>query len=142
MAGRKRHDPAVRSADGRTNYDRVGGKDPSRHYVLTNPNDPEMGTDHYVQDLGYEVETKRSGGPTVSASRRLVDGAPLNQGGLVLVSCPIEEFNARFEEGQERASMLERRILKEDGLQDGLRGRGWEMRVERDRGYTPAGEEA
>lgn len=141
MAARKRIDPSVRPADGRTSYDRVGNKDANRHYVLTNPNDPESGTDFYLSALGYELETKRAGGPTVAGSHRLTDGATLSQGGMVLVSCPMEEFTARYEEGQAQASLLERRILKEDGLQDGLRGRGWEMRVDRDRDYRP-GEEA
>lgn len=135
MAGRRRHDPAVRPADGRTSYDKVGGKDPSRHYVLTNPNDPETGTDYYVSELGYEVEKVRPSGPVTGSSRRAADGAPVTSGGMVLVSCSKEEYDARVEEGQTMASQIERRILKEDGLQDGLRGRGWEMRVDRDRGY-------
>lgn len=141
MAARKRIDPSVRPADGRTSYDKVGGKDPGRHYVLTNPNDESTGTDHYVNDLGYEIETVRPSGPITGASRRAKDGAPITAGGQVLVSCSIEDFNARVEEGQQLASALERRIIKDDGLQDGLRGRGWELKVERDRAYQ-AGEEA
>lgn len=140
MAGRKRLDPVLRAADGRNRYDKIGGKDPNRHYVLTNPNDEQTGTAHYENELGYQVETVRAGGPSTAASRNATPGAKVTSGGQVLVSCPLEEFQAREAEGQALSGALERRILKDGGVEDGMRGRGYEISVERDRGY--AGEEA
>lgn len=140
MAGRKRIDPAVRPADGRTGYDRVAGKDAGRHYVLTNPNDEATGTDHYVQELGYEVEKVRPNGPVTGASRRAQDGAPVTSGGLVLVSCPMEEWEARSNDGQERVTQMEKRILRDDALQDGLRGRGWDMKARLERDFGGSGQ--
>lgn len=134
MAGRKRHDPVVRAADGRRSYDRIAGKDPSRHYVLTNPNDEETGTAFYVEQLGYTVEKVRADGPTSSASRAGELGSKVTAGGQVLVSCPMEEFEARESDGQSLSGALEARILKEGGdTRDPLRGRGWEIGIERNR---------
>lgn len=134
MAGRKRHDPVVRAADGRRQYDRIAGKDPSRHYVLTNPNDEDTGTAFYLNDLGYVPEEVRVGGPSSGASRQGALGSKVTAGGQVLVSCPMEEFEAREAEGQSLAGVLESRILKDGGeAKDPLRGRGWEIGIERNR---------
>lgn len=144
MAIRKRFDPAARPADGRTNFDRIGGKDPDRHYVLCNPNDEATGLAHYVHELGYEVETVRKGGPTTAASRNATDGAKVTSGGLVLVSCPREDYEAREAVGQHVAGELEGRILKDGGaVMDAMRGRGVEMsaRLSRDTNVF-AGEDA
>lgn len=138
MAGRKRLDPVARPADGRKNYDYVAGKDPNRHYVLANPNDDATGLASYL-DRGYAVETVRTGGPATPTTKDAAPGAKVTRGGLVLVSRPMEDHRLEEAEGQELASAFERRILRDGGVEDGLRGRGFQIGFTRD---SYAGEEA
>lgn len=132
--GRKRHDPVVKAADGRRNYDRIGGKDPARHYVLTNPNDEETGTAHYVNQLGYVVEHVRAGGPASAASYQGEQGAKVTSGGQILVSAPMDHFETRVSDGQALAGVLEDKILKRGGIEDALRGQTYEMGARFERG--------
>lgn len=132
--GRKRHDPVVKAADGRKPYDRITGKDPSRHYVLTNPNDLETGTAYYQNELGYEVEQVRPNGPKSSASYQGESGAKVSSGGQILMSCPMEVFESRTSAGQEMAGLLESRILRRGGIEDAMRGQSFEMGARFERG--------
>lgn len=131
MAGRKRHDPVSRPADGFRGWDRVKNLDPNRHYVLTNPNDDDTGTAYYVGALGYEIEHERPGGPKSAVGRTVKEGDAVTAGGQVLVSCPLEEKRARDAQGWAFADAMDRRILRDGNIEDGLRGRGYTMGVHR-----------
>lgn len=131
MAGRKRHDPISRPADGYRPIDRVKNLDPNRHYVLTNPNDEEVGTPFYTDVLGYEVETVRADGPRAAIGRTVKEGSAVTSLGLVLVSCPKEEKDARDAKGWAMSDAIDRRILKSGNIEDGLRGRGFAVGVDR-----------
>lgn len=133
-AGRKRHDPVVRAADGQRSFDRVAGKDPARHYVLTNPNDEETGTAYYLNQLGYEVEKVRPNGPTSSASYQGTEGGKVTSGGQILVSAPMDRFETRVTDGQEMAGLLEKRILRHGGVEDAMRGQNFELGARFERG--------
>lgn len=131
MAGRKRHDPVARAADGRQTHDQIRGKDPTRKYVLVHPSD----IDNYLVlgeswglDIGMTVDTVRPGGPRASG-RKIPDGAEVTSGGHVLMSCPLPKWE-EYETLMARQSFeVEKRILKDEGLMaDGLRGRILGMR--------------
>lgn len=129
MAARKRHDPESKPADGRRSFDRISNKDPRRHYVLASPHDSDTGVDFYVSALGYDIERHRADGPRANV-KSAQEGDEVRSGGLVLVSCPIEEHELRVAEGQLLPDKIDRRILKSGNIDDGLRGRGFEMGVD------------
>ncbi len=131
MAGRKRIDPVSRPADGFRPWDRVRNLDPNRHYVLTNPNDDDTGTSFYTNQLGYDVELVRTGGPISAIGKTIKEGDAVTSGGQVLVSCPIEEKQARDEQGWAIADAMDRRILRDGNIDDAFRGRGLSMGVDR-----------
>lgn len=125
MAGaRKRHDPPSREADGRTQWDEIGNKDPGRHYVLTDPNDRMSGTQFYLR-RGYEIEHRRADGPTVSGEYQpaKADGDEIRSGDLVLVSRPMSVHEAEQKRQSRPSEEIEKRILKEENVEDGFRGR-------------------
>lgn len=122
MAGRKRHDPVSRDVDGRVSYETILNKDPERHYALVNPND-ETGLNYYLA-RGYEVEIKRPDGPRPTLSKVVADGDEHRPGGQVLVSRPMVEHEAEYARLSSISAQIERKILKDENLQDGLRGRG------------------
>lgn len=130
MAGRKRHDPVSRPADGRRPIDRISNLDPGRQYVLTNPNDHETGTDLYVGALGFEVETYRQGGPRPAVGRTFTEGDAVTSFGQVLVSRPIEMKIAEDAQGEAISRALDRRMLKDGNVDDGFRGRGLDYKVD------------
>lgn len=138
MAGRKRHDPVSRPADGRRPIDRILNMDPGRQYVLTNPNDPETGTDFYVGVKGFEVELQRQGGPRAAVGRTFKEGDAVTSFGQILVSRPIEEKIAEDEQGEAIARALDRRMLKDGNVEnDGFRGgRGLSYGVHREETST------
>lgn len=124
MAGRKRHDPVVRAADGRQSHDRIRGKVPGVNYVLVHPD----AVDYYIDELGYEIETLRPGGPR-SSGRKLPDGTEVRSGGHVLMSCSQEKRDEHDASLAVQSFEVEKRILKDEGLvSDGLRGRILGMR--------------
>ncbi len=137
MAGRRRFDPVAKAADGRVLADRVSGKSPDRHYALVDPNNEETGLSDYLS-RGYEAELKRPGGPVIPGMSG-PDGKPLSRRGQVLVSRSMVEHEEEVERGQQLTSALESRILKDGGIDDGMRGRGYEIAINRPVG---AGEEA
>lgn len=124
MAARKRHDPPSRPTSGFRQYDKITNLDTeNRDYVLVNPNDEECGLPFYLS-LGYELERERPDGPksVVKSSR---EGGSVTSGGLVLVSCPIEERRARDAAGAQLADAWDRRMLKDGNIAgDGFRGQG------------------
>lgn len=129
MANRKRIDPVSRPPDGSRPWDRIQGKDPSRHYVLVHPTNEDCGLPYY-ESLGYRVETASVDGPRSAMARTQRDGTEIRSGGLVLVSCPIEEHEARWQAGQRQADAIDRRTLKDANIDDPMRGRGYDYRVD------------
>lgn len=124
MAGRKRHDPVSRAADGRTQHDRIKNKDPNKNYVLVHPD----AVDYYVEEMGYDIEVYRPDGPRASG-RKLPDGSEIRSGGHVLMSVDKEKREAWDAELSVQSLEIEKRILKDEGLvADGLRGRIMGMR--------------
>lgn len=120
---RKRHDPQSRPADGRNEFDEIENKDPDRHYVLTDPNDPRTGTRSYLR-RGYVVEHERVDGPRVAGGRTTVtDGSEIRSGDLVLVSRPMVEHQKECDRLSRVSREIEKRILKDENVEDGLRGR-------------------
>ena len=137
MAGRRRFDPVAKAADGRVLADRVSGKSPDRHYALVDPNDQATGLPSYLA-RGYETELRRSGGPVIPGMIG-PEGTPLSKLGMLLVSRSMVDHEAEVEAGQQLTTELENRILKAGGIDDGMRGRGYEIAINRAVG---AGEEA
>jgi len=137
MAARKRIDPKSRPADGRRNYDGVINADPSRKYVWVNPNDEATGVSAY-EGMGYVLERKREGGPRAAVGKAVAEGEVVTSMGQYLMSCPLEDFEAETAAGQLRADALDRRILKDGGIEDGLRGQGFRMGVDRNPDITSA----
>lgn len=120
-----RIDPPSRPVDGETPQG-LRNADPSRHYVLANPNDAYCGLDHMVGVLGYEVETKRPGGPYFPGVNASADGTQITRMGLVLVSEPKEQYLARYNEGQRRCDSVMETVRKHgdpDGPWRGPTGR-------------------
>ena len=134
-AGRKRSDPKSRPADGRRAYDEVDRKDPNRHYVFANPNDEMTGVDSYLAQ-GYEVENKRPDGPKARVGKTTGDTVVSN--GMVLVSRPMSDHEAEVADGQARADQMDRRILKDGHIEDGLRGQTHRLGVDRNPDITSA----
>lgn len=131
MAGRKRHDPVARAADGRQTHDQIRGKDPTRKYCLVHPDAVDtylsLG-DNIGQNPGFIIEVNRPDGPR-SAGRKLPDGSEVRNGGHTLMSCPQDEWDAYQTVLSRQSFEVEARILKDEGLMaDGLRGRILGMR--------------
>lgn len=129
MSTRRRLDPPSNPTDGYRPYDKITNKQPDRHYVLTYPNDQESGTPYYTDILGYEVETVRPGGPRAAIGKTAKDGSEVRSGGMVLVSCPLAEYEARFRAGQVHADNFDRRALRDGNVDDPMRGRGYNYRA-------------
>ena len=131
MGRRKRIDPVSRPADGRSAMDIVLNRDPERHYVYANPNDDDTGVEAYL-GMGYEVETARPDGPRSAVRRTLAEGKAVTVRSQILMSRPLDEHLVEYHEGQAKADMMDRRILKDDIVeQDGLRGQNVRLGVDR-----------
>lgn len=121
--GRKRHDPISRPADGRNEFDEIENKDPDMHYVLTDPNDARCGTKSYLR-RGYHVVLESADGPRAAGGRATTaDGSEVRSGDLVLVARPMSETIKENERMSRVSREIEKRILKEENVEDGLRGR-------------------
>lgn len=132
MARRARLDPPSRPADGSRAWDKVGNKDPNRYYVLVDPNDQKCGLEPYMADpeLDWQMETHREDGPRPVVGRKAEKGANVMTGGMQLISCPLEQWQAKFEREQASIGVVERRILADGGIDDPLRGRHGRYKVE------------
>lgn len=137
MPARKRIDPTSRPADGRRPADRISGADPTRHYVFANPNDEETGVAAY-EAMGYEVEKVRAGGPRSAVGKTVTEGGNVTSKGQILMSCPMEDKEARDADGQAIATGWEKRILRDGNVDDGFRGRGrMQIAVDPDKTAAP-----
>lgn len=118
-----RRDPK-RHIDPEMQFGNVAGRDPSRKYVLANPNDPDRGVDYYLS-IGYVIEAPTDGGPRVVGGSKK-DGTWTFRG-QVLMSVDIErwteiqEVGADGRTGLALADLLEQKIVKPGGV-DGVRG--------------------
>ncbi len=119
---RKRIDPVSRTASGVRPWDRIRNQDPTRHYVLANPNDNDTGVAYYL-GLGYEVERWRKDGPVPLVAHTLKDGDEITVKGQVLMSISNDDHLKIDEEGRAYVDELERKMVKPGGV-DGLRGLG------------------
>ena len=130
---RKRNDPRSTAADGFRDYGKLLRRDPNRHYVLVNPNDPIAGVGTYEAE-GYGIEPVVEGGvrPVVGNSK---DGA-WHVMGQVLMSCPIEDFEEKTARGQGFSDAIDARMIKQGNIEkDGFRGRGVSLGVNRSLGH-------
>ena len=124
---RRRQDPVSSPASGMRAWEVVYQRDPDRHYVWADPNEPMTGVQNYLA-LGYEVETYRKDGPQPAVTRTLKDGGEITVKGMNLMSCPLEHLRTSYDEGQARADTTEKRIIKPGGV-DQLRGMGRGMSI-------------
>jgi len=136
MAARKRKDPTSHSADGYRAYDQIDGMDETREYKLVNPNDELSGVEVY-EAMGYTIETRRPGGPKPRVGKTVGDGQAITVLGQYLMSRPKSEAVAEYEAGQKRADALDRRILRDGNIDDGLRGQSHRLGVDRDQTSGP-----
>jgi len=131
---RKRHDPQSTAPDGYRQYDKLLRRDTGRHYVLVNPNDQIAGVTAYEAD-GYRLETKTEDGvrPVFGVAK---DGV-WQVMGQVLMSCPVEDYEARMASGQSLSDRIDERMLKRGNLEkDGFRGRGYTVGVNTSLGHA------
>jgi hypothetical protein len=92
--------------------------------VLVHPD----AVDDYLEDLGYVVERARVDGPR-AVGRKLTEGSEIRSGGHILMSCPLDQREARDAQLAKQSFEVEKKILKDEGLMaDGLRGRIMGMR--------------
>lgn len=141
MAGKKRIDPPVRSADGSRPFDAIRNADPTRHYVFVNPNDEMTGVSVY-ESMGYEVVKKTADGPSAVIGKTASDGEVVTVLGQVLMSCPREIRDEHVRYSDQMTATYENRISKhgadEIGRRHGEPGRwGAEVRVDRNADGTP-----
>lgn len=115
----KRNDPPSRPTDGDLQA-KIVNKDPNRWYILANPNDDWCGVAEML-NLGFEIERPRKDGPKIAGGRASAEGDRIELRGNVLMSCPLEVYKQRYEEGQRRADLIDEAIGRPGGI-DGLRG--------------------
>lgn len=94
-----------------------------RKYVLASKSDTLMGVEYY-EALGYEVELAKPGVNALKfvAGKTCREGQPLESFGHVCMSMSLadwehmEEFGVSGDTGQNRASLLEQRMLSKRGF--------------------------
>lgn len=116
-----RKDPPARAVDRSLQQGAIKGGDPSKHYVWAYK--VGLGGVGYYENIGYDVEIKRPGGPFCVSMRKSVgDGQPIEWQDNVLMSIDKEELAEQEAAAQLEVDALERRILSPGGVVDGLRG--------------------
>lgn len=106
---RPRIDPPAGTTAGYRPLDAVRGKDPSKHYVWVNPNDPITGLPMY-ESMGYVPEHYSKDGPRPVVGT-YKEGQPITcMGGPVLMSAPIEQFEEAQQAAWGHADMIAKRI--------------------------------
>lgn len=116
-----RVDPKSRPVDGDRNSGiRLVNADPRRHYVLANPNDEDTGLAFY-ESMGYTIETMRKDGPRFTGGKLSREGDRVTKSGQVLVSCPIEDYEAQEQAKLSYAAQVDRRSKAPGGV-DGVQG--------------------
>jgi hypothetical protein len=116
-----RKDPPRAAVDRSLQQGAIKGGDPTKHYVWAYK--VGLGGVGYYENLGYEVEIKRPGGPfCVSLRKGLGDGQPIEWQDNVLMSIEKTILAEQEAIAQLEVDALERRILSPGGVVDGLRG--------------------
>lgn len=121
-----RKDPAPRHLDGSSVWARLRNKDPDRHYVFVNKNDPESLA--YYEDAGYDPVVASDDGVKLAGGRTGAGpGQHIEMRGMLLFSvskerhAQIELQGADGDAGQKAIDQIEARILDKRGF-DPLRG--------------------
>src|SRR5256885_6878653 len=107
MAARKRVDPKSVPTDGYRHPEKILNRDPARHYVWVNPNDEDCGVSAYQANC-YEFERHTEDGVVVPRGSVKEDGVWTFKG-QKLMSCPLEMFQAAYEQGQSYSDAMDRR---------------------------------
>lgn len=116
-----RKDPPPRAVDRSLQQGAIKGGDPSKHYVWAYK--VGLGGVGYYENLGYDVEIKRPGGPfCVSLRKGIGDGQPIEWQDNVLMSIDKSVVAEQEAAAQLEVDAIERRILSPGGVVDGLRG--------------------
>lgn len=116
-----RRDPPPRRIERRQDS-AIKNADPEKKYVWVYKAS-QFGGIGYYENMGYEVEMQRDGGPmSVSARKARHEGQPVEFGDAVLMS--IDKAIAEEDEaaGQLEIDEMERRIIAPGGGVDSLRG--------------------
>lgn len=104
-------------------FDKLENANPERRYVWANKGQAYMpGGPGWFGELGYRVETIQPGGVRPRMRGSLKDGDEIAFGDLILMSVERDEFEAQVAYAQDKASELERQIIKRRGIPDPLRG--------------------
>lgn len=135
MAARKRVDPKSVPTNGSVNPERLQRRNPERHYVWVNPNDDDGGVEGYLAN-GYELERRTEDGVIAPRGAAKDDGVWTFKG-QKLMSCPLEDEEARRADGQAISDRIDQRILRDGQIEDGMRGRGYRLGVDKSQTSAP-----
>lgn len=134
MPARKRIDPKSVPTDGYRQAERVLNQDPNYHYVWVNPNDEDCGVASYLAD-GYEFV--RKGDQEQVPRGHVKEDEVWTFKGQKLMRCLAAERDERVSAGQDGVDAIERRMLRDGNIEDGLRGRGYRLGVDSSRTSGP-----
>ncbi len=116
-----RKDPPRAPVDRSLQQGAIKGGDPAKHYVWAYK--VGQGGVGYYENLGYDVEIKRPGGPfCISLRKGVGDGQPIEWMDNTLMSIDKTVLAEQEAAAQLEVDALERRILSPGGVVDGLRG--------------------
>jgi len=120
-AATARKDPPPREVDRSLQQGQIRGGDPSKHYVWAYK--VGLGGVGYYENLGYDIEVKRPGGPYCTSLRKSIgDGSPIEWQDNLLMSIDKTELAEQEAIAQLEVDAMERRILSPSSVVDGLRG--------------------
>lgn len=126
---RKRIDPKSTAPDGgAANPERILNRKRDRYYTWANPNDEDTGCASYEAD-GYVFERREEGGVIVPRGSTKEDGIWTFKG-QKLMSCDLADREAIVAAGQANSDGIDQRMLKRGNIEDGLRGRGYQLGVD------------
>lgn len=116
-----RKDPPPREVDRSLQQGQIRNGDPSKHYVWAYK--VGLGGVGYYENLGYDIEVKRPGGPYCTSLRKSVgDGNPIEWQDNLLMSIDKTLLAEQEAIAQLEVDAMERRILSPSSVVDGLRG--------------------
>ena len=120
-AASARKDPPTRAVDRSLQQGQIRGGDPTKHYVWAYK--VGLGGVGYYENLGYDIEVKRPGGPYCTSLRKSAgDGSPIEWQDNLLMSIDKTELAEQEAIAQLEVDATERRILSPSSVVDGLRG--------------------
>jgi hypothetical protein len=128
----ERVDPPRRSAGTVLHATSLDNQDPNKHYVWASLTTEIAGIQavDYYENIGYDVELHKPGGVVSGLGRTARErkaGQRIEQYGCVLMSCSLErkaeidQYGPDGDGGQQRASELEQKYLRQGG-RDLMRG--------------------